>query len=113
MKEFFSNYANEFLYGTYVLLGICIALAIILPLINSVSNPRSMLKTGAGAVILGILFLICLGTASGDLSFTDKQFEDVSAVEVRNIGAIIRMTYVLIIGAVGGLVITELIKIKF
>ena len=110
MEEYFKSFGDEIFYFTYVLLGLCIVLAVIIPLVKSIDNPKSLIKVGVGIVALAIIYFICLYTASGDLSFTHKEF-DLSATVLKNIGAMLRMTYVMLLVPFGGAIIIELLKL--
>ena len=46
------------LYLTYILVGVAVLAVIVLPLINAVSNPRSLVISGIGLAALLVVFLI-------------------------------------------------------
>ena len=49
------------LYGSYLLVIAAALGAIILPLINALDNPKSLLKSALGIVIIGVIYLISWG----------------------------------------------------
>ena len=99
------------LYLSYILIAICIGAAIVLPLINSVSDPRSLLKIGAG--VLALLVIIFVGYA---LSGTEVTQIGADAMRTQNLGdnavkwisgGLIAM-YILLVLAVLSIVFTEI-----
>lgn len=97
------------LYVSYGLLIIAILAAIILPLINSLSNPKSLLKTGAGVIGIVVLFLICYLIAD---SGVNGKYMTLGVTEGTSkfVGGALLTMYVLFIVAIVGIIITELNK---
>lgn len=97
------------LYVCYGLLIFAVLAAIILPLVSSFSNPRSLIKSGIGVAAIIVLFLIGFIIANGDVSakyMTLGVGENIS----RFIGASLITLYLLFIIAVIGIIVTELNK---
>ncbi len=97
------------LYATYVLLGVAVAAAIIFPIINSLSNPRSLMR--AGAAIVGILVLFGIGYAMSDSKISNAAIAaglDESGVKL--IGAGLIMFYIVFAIAVLALIYSEISK---
>ena len=46
------------LYAAYILMGVAAVAAIVMNLVNSLGNPKSLLKSGIGIVLLGLIFFI-------------------------------------------------------
>ncbi|EPR67610.1 hypothetical protein [Cyclobacterium qasimii] len=57
-----------FLYAGYLLVIIGVILSIIMPLINSLGDPKSLLKTLVGVAVIGVVFGVAYSTANGDVA---------------------------------------------
>ena len=94
----------------YVLIVIGIVLAIVFPLINAISQPEVLKKSGIG--LLGILIVFGIGYALSDSALTAKFIQ--SGVETgtlsRMIGGALKMVYLLMGVAIIGIVLTEISK---
>lgn len=99
------------LYAAYVLIGICILAAIALPLVNSISDPRSLLKIGGG--VIALLLIIFIGyalstsetTRIGTTAMVDQGLGDGIVKWIS--GGLIAM-YILLALAVVSIVFTEI-----
>ena len=91
----------------YVLIGLCAAAAIILPLIQALGNPQSLKKIGISVGALLVVFGICYGISSGDTMGNESVTEDTA----RMVAASLTLFYVLIGVALVSIIYTELVKI--
>ena len=97
------------LYVSYGLLLIAAIAAVLLPLINSFSNPKSLLKSGIGIVVIALLFVISYIVA--DSGVTAKYTTlGVGEGESKFVGGALITMYILFVVAMVGIVITELNK---
>jgi hypothetical protein len=101
-----------FLYAGYLLIIIGAFLAIIMPLIKSIDNPRSLLKTAVGVVVLGALFGVAYSMADADVAtrYTAEPF-NITPTVAKLVGGILMTVYALFVLALVGIVITEVTKI--
>ena len=90
----------------YVMLVIGVIAAVVMPLYNAKDNPRSLMITGIGVLVLLVLFGSSWGIAN-NFSFS-KYANAVAPEDVRLSGALIVMTRWMLIIAVLGVVVTEL-----
>lgn len=94
----------------YVLVVIGVVSAVVLPLINSLNEPKSLIKSGIG--ILAVLVVFALGYALADSALTAKFIQ--SGVDSENlsrmIGGSLTMVYLLMGVAIIGIVYTEFSK---
>ncbi|SEG42177.1 hypothetical protein [Algoriphagus boritolerans] len=99
------------LYVSYVLVGIGAVFSILLPLIKSLDDPKSLLKTGLGVLAILVLFFICYSISSNEVlpKFESDPFNLTPAMS-QMVGGLMITTYVLTIVAIVGIVITELNK---
>lgn len=99
------------LYVSYALVVIGAVIAILLPLIKSLDDPKSLLKTGLGVVGIVILFFICYSISGNEVlpKFESDPFNLTPAMS-QMVGGLMITTYVLVIVALVGIVITELNK---
>lgn len=93
------------LFVSYLLVVVSVIAAIVLPLIQAASDPKSLAKSGMGVLALVVIFLVGLafsdGTAYGIASSTTSKL----------VGAGIITTYLLFFIAVVGIIYTEVSKI--
>ncbi|NQZ76195.1 MAG: hypothetical protein HRT61_08800 [Ekhidna sp.] len=92
------------LFISYILIGVCVLTAVGMPLVKAFGDPDSLKKMGIGVgallVVFVISYLIADGTPQGDASGTTAKM----------VGAGIYTFYILALGAVGGIVYTEIKK---
>ena len=97
------------LYVLYVLLFIAVAAAIIFPLINSISNPSSLLKSGIGVIVMLVLFGIAYAVSDAALP-RSAIAAGLSESSVKLIGAGLIMFYIVLVLAVLALIYSEISK---
>lgn len=94
----------------YILIVIGVVSAIVFPLINAISQPETLLKSGIGVV--GILIAFGIGYAISDSELTTKFIQ--SGVETEGlskmIGGALTMVYLLMGVALVGIIYTEFSK---
>lgn len=105
------NFSDIILYISYALIVIGIILAIGMPLIKSLDNPRSLIKTVGGVVVLAIIFVIAFSLADGEVlpKFAAEPF-NLTETSSKVVGGILLTTYVLFAMAIIGIVVTEINK---
>lgn len=97
------------LYVSYGLIIIAAVAAIVLPLIGSLSHPKSLLKAGIGIVVLIVIFVI--GWALSDSGVTAEYTTlGVGSTTSKFVGGALIAMYILMVIAIIGIVITELNK---
>jgi hypothetical protein len=99
------------LYVSYALVGIGAIVSILLPLFKSLDDPKSLVKTGLGVVGILVLFFICYSISGNEVlpKFESDPFNLTPAMS-QMVGGLMITTYVLVIVALVGIVITELNK---
>lgn len=99
------------LYVSYALVGIGAVVSILLPLIKSLDDPKSLLKTGLSIVAILVLFFICYSISSNEVlpKFEGEPFNLTPAMS-QAVGGLMITTYVLTVVALLGIVITEFSK---
>ncbi|MDQ3392664.1 MAG: hypothetical protein M3512_00910 [Bacteroidota bacterium] len=98
------------LYLTYGLIIIAALGAIILPLINSLGDPGSLIKTGAGIGALLVIFFISYAIAGNEvMPFYAKG--GVGPELSKWVGAALITMYVLFVIAVVSILVTEVSKL--
>jgi hypothetical protein len=101
-----------FLYAGYLLIIIGAILALLMPLISSLGNPKSLLKTVVGVVVIGAVFGIAYSTASGEVAA--KYMADpfnITPGGAKMVGGVLLTVYALFLLAIAGIVITEINKL--
>lgn len=101
-----------FLYAGYLLIIIGAVLALLMPLIKSLGNPKSLLKTVIGVVAIGALFFIAYSIADSEVAakYAADPF-NITPEGAKMVGGILITVYCLFILAIVGIVFTELNKL--
>jgi len=95
------------LYFSYVLLFIAVGAAIIFPLIHSLRDPKTVVKSLAGIVGLVVIFIVCYAISGNEV--TNKYAAaGVGAVSSKLVGAGLLMFYFVLIGAILGIIFSEI-----
>jgi hypothetical protein len=97
------------LYIFYVLLFIAVAAALIFPIISSISNPSSLLKTGIAVGVVLVLFGLSYAMAGSDLP-RSAVAAGLSESSVKLISAGLIMFYIVLVLAVLALIYSEISK---
>ncbi|MCS5491732.1 hypothetical protein [Algoriphagus limi] len=100
-----------FLYVGYGLVIFGAFFAIVMPLIKSLDNPKSLLKTVVGIIAIAVLFFIAYSVSSNEVlpKFEAEPF-NLTPTGSQFVGGMLITTYVLAIIALVGIVFTELNK---
>ncbi|WP_420580666.1 hypothetical protein [Reichenbachiella sp.] len=97
------------LYVSYTLTILAGLAAIVFPIINSVSDPKSLTKAGAGVAGLVVVFIISYALSGSEVTASALE-QGVDEGLSKFVGGLLTMMYILIIGALGGIVYTEVSK---
>lgn len=99
------------LYVSYALVGIGAVVAILMPLLKSLDDPKSLLKTGLGVVGILVLFFVAYSISGNEVlpKFESDPFNLTPAMS-QMVGGLMITTYILVIVALVGIVLTELNK---
>nr|MBI1229170.1 hypothetical protein [Cytophagales bacterium] len=101
-----------FLYAGYLLTAIGVVLAILMPLIKSLDNPKSLLGTVLGVLLIAGVFFIAYSIAGSEVSakFAADPF-NLTPTGSKAVGGMLITVYALFMIAIVGIVITEITKI--
>ena len=94
----------------YALLGVAVIAVIVLPIINAISNPRSLVTGAIGLAFILIVFGIGYSVAGAEVTAIYSKF-GIDAGLSKYVGGIISTTYILVGIALVGIVYTEISKI--
>ncbi|MDW3193626.1 MAG: hypothetical protein R8G66_14740 [Cytophagales bacterium] len=92
------------LISGYILIGLCAVTAIIMPLIQSFSDPKGLAKSAMGVGGLIVVFLIAYGLA-------DPNAEGASESTSKIVGAGLITMYMAVFIAIAGILYTEVSKL--
>ncbi|WKV11568.1 hypothetical protein [Marivirga harenae] len=98
------------LYGSYLLVIVAALGAIVLPLINALDNPKSLLKSALGIVIIGVIYLVSWSVSGDEVTARYIKF-DITSTSSRVIGGVLITTYLLMGIAVISIIYSEIRKI--
>ena len=104
------DFVDIMIIVSYALLGLAVLAAIILPLINAIDNPKSLVTGAIGLAVILVIFGIGYSFAGSEVTATYSKFGIESGMS-KYIGGIINTTYILIVVARVGIVFTEISKI--
>jgi hypothetical protein len=104
------DFVDIMIVVAYALLGLAALAAIVLPLINAIGNPKTLLKGAAGLVVILLVFGIGYSIAGAEVTATYSKF-GIDAGLSKYVGGIISTTYILVVIALIGIVYTEISKI--
>jgi NADH:ubiquinone oxidoreductase subunit 6 (subunit J) len=99
------------LYGSYLLILIGAIVAVVMPLINSLDNPKSLLKTVIGIVGVVVLFFIAYSISGNEVlpKFEADPF-NLTPQGSQVVGGMLITTYVLSLVTIGSIFVTEITK---
>lgn len=101
-----SGSVTVFINSAYAFFGVAVVLAIVLPVYQAKDNPKALLITGVGIVVIALIFAISWGVASDYTASTLSK--NVSSERVRLSGAIINTTWLFLALAVLAVLYTEI-----
>lgn len=104
------DFVDIMIIVSYALLGLAALAAIILPMINAIGNPKSLVTGAIGLAVILVIFGIGYSFAGSEVTATYSKFGIESGMS-KYIGGIINTTYILIVVAIVGIVFTEISKI--
>lgn len=105
-----STFFDIILYIGYFLVAVAVIAAIVLPLVKSLSNPRSLMTIGAGLVALLVIFGIAYALSGNEVRPSYSVF-GIDEGGSKLIGATIITMYLLLALALIGIVVTEVSKL--
>jgi hypothetical protein len=97
------------LYASYILVLVAAVAAVVLPLIQSLGDPSSLIKSGIGLAALLVVFVIGYAISGNEVLPSYTEF-NVDAGLSKFIGGLLTMMYILIFAAIAGIVYTEVSK---
>lgn len=105
------DYVNIILYVSYALVIFGTVLSVLLPLIKSLDDPKALLKSGLGVVGIVVVFFICYSISSNEVlpKFEAEPF-NLTAQTSQMVGGLMFTTYLLIVVALAGILLTEINK---
>ncbi len=98
---------DAFIYTSYVLVFLAAAAAVILPLINSLSEPKSLMTVGIGLVGLLLIYLVGWALSGNEVTSVYTTF-GVDAEGSKAIGGLLTAMYILIFVSVFGIIFSEI-----
>jgi len=99
-----------FLYLAYTLVIVAAVIAIVMPLINALGDPKSLLMSGVGVLALVVVFIVGYAISGKEVTAVYTKF-DVGPDLSKVVGGALIMTYIMGIGAILGIIYTEFLKI--
>lgn len=103
------TFVNISLWVAYILIVIGVISAIVLPIINSLSDPKSLIKPVVALVAVGILYLICWAMAGESLNAKAVAL-GVTAGTSKAVGGALIAMYLLGAVAIIGIIYSEISK---
>jgi hypothetical protein len=110
MTESEYGWVSPVLYFTYVLLTICLILAIVMPLLNAVKNPKGMVKSAIGLGFILVLFLIGYSLSGDEVLASYGDFVK-TPTGSKLVGGSLAMMYFMLIALVITILYSELSRL--
>jgi len=103
------SFVNIGIWLAFIMVGLAALLSIVMPIINSLSHPKTLVKSAIGILVLGVIFIICWAIAGDEVSrrFVD---EGLTASTSKFAGGLLMTMYTLFVVTVIGIVFSEINK---
>ena len=98
------------LWAAIIMVGIGGLAAIVMPIINSLSDPKSLIVSVAGIVILGVIFLISYAISSDEVTANYITYNVTTPTMSKVVGGGLTMMMILAIITAIGVVFSEIYK---
>lgn len=99
------------LYVAYALVAIALLGSVVLPLVNSISQPKSLVKIGMSLLIIVVVYLVAFAISGGETApYSNSELEITSSIS-KMIGGALGMMYLLLGVVIVGLVFSEVYKL--
>lgn len=98
------------LYLGYALVIFAAVAALLLPLVNAIGNPKSLMGSGIGVLFIVVLYFIAYAISGSEVTQEYSKF-NVGPDLSKTVGGMLIMAYFLLGIAMTGIVFTELNKI--
>ncbi|MCH7513245.1 MAG: hypothetical protein IH947_04775 [Bacteroidetes bacterium] len=96
---------------TYILLTVGVLAAIIMPLFQAITtDPKSLLKSAMGLGVIVVIYFIGYALAGDEVTAKYSEF-GVDASISKMVGGILNTMYILMFGALAGILFTEVHKV--
>jgi len=104
------DFFDFILYLGYGLCFVSVVLALVLPLISALGNPKSLVTSAIGIGVLGGIFLISYGISGDEVTEVYSKFS-VGPELSKVIGGILTTSYILLTVSILGILFTATSKI--
>ena len=104
------EFVDIMLLAAYALIGLAVLAVIVLPIINAIGNPKTLVSGVIGLVFILLVFGIGYGISGAEVTATYSKF-GIDAGLSKYVGGIISTTYILVFVAIIGIIYTEISKI--
>jgi len=94
----------------YGLLGLAAITAIVMPFINAIGNPKSLVRGLVGIVFILIIYGIAYALSGNEVTATYTKFGVDSGLS-KFVGAVLTTMYLLVVVSIVGIVYTEISKL--
>jgi len=103
------DFVDIIIIVAYALIGLAVIAVIVLPIINAIGNPKSLVSGAIGLVAILVVFGIGYSVAGSEVTATYSKF-GIDAGLSKYVGGMISTTYILVVIAVIGIIYTEVSK---
>ncbi len=103
------NFVDIGLWVAYILILVAIVSAVVLPIVNSLGDPKSLIKPLIAMAVIGVLYLISWSLAGDSLNAKAVAL-GVSGGVSRAVGGALITMYILFVVAIVGIVFSEINK---
>ncbi|NMJ88001.1 MAG: hypothetical protein EX285_09245 [Thaumarchaeota archaeon] len=104
------EFIDIILYVSYLLVFLAALGAIVLPLVNALGNPKTLVKSVSGIVALGVIFLIAWAISGNEVTPLYTKF-GITSASSQVIGGVLITTYILLGISIVSILYSELSKL--
>lgn len=97
------------LYFMYGLIAIAAISAVVFPVLQAVKDPKGLMRSAVGVLVLVVVFVICYALSEGDTN-TKYTALGVGAGGSKLVGAGLLCFYIALVAAIVGIVYSEVVK---
>jgi len=98
------------LWAAIIMVAVGGLAAIVMPIINSLGNPKSLIVSGAGILILGVIFLLSYAIAGDEVTANYITYNVTTPTMSKVVGGGLTMMLILFIITALGVVFSEIYK---
>lgn len=107
LSDFNCSLISGGLYFAYVIFAIALISVIVLPLIKSLQAPKDLIRSGAGLLLLVVIFLVAYSLSGDEVTLATASY-GITPAKSKMIGAGLITLYIISFAAIAGLIFSSI-----